>query len=217
MPAGAVLGQREHDLGAHERGVLRYLDPVSVDLTPSEQDERSPRLRAAIAVAALAVAVLAGLGVRWWTHPTIFRDLGDAFVSDPLPVSASALSTTVIFPKVDGTPETVTIDHARAVFSKNTAKATATFWICHLGAGEDPIGAVHDPKSHCRDIVPLETGSTFRHGVAPGSDYLFVTVTPTTVGVAHLAEVEVRYRRAARHLYQQGTESIRADRKITAQ
>jgi hypothetical protein len=174
-------------------------------------------VRVATALAVLALVVIAGLGVRWWTHPTIFRDLGDAYASDPLSLADAALSTTVIFPKVDGEPETVTIDRARAVFSDNTAKATATFSICHLGAEEDPIGAVHDPETYCREMVPLEAGASFRHGVAPDSDYLFVTIAPTTVGVAHLARVEVRYKRGAGHLYQWGTESIRADRKVTVE
>ena len=128
----------------------------------------------------------------------------------------AALSTTVIFPRVDGEPESVTIDRLQAVFYKNTANATATFSICHLGAGEDPIGAVHDPESFCQNIVPVQAGASFHYGAAPDSDYLFVTITATTAGVAHLARVEIRYERGASHLYQQGTESIRVDRKVTA-
>ena len=189
---------------------------MSTDLSPAVQDKRSPLVTVAIAVAVLAAGVAAGLVVRWWTHPTIFGSLGDSYVSLPLPVAEAALSTTVIFPQVDGEPETVTIDRLHAVFSKNTANATATFSICHLGAGEAPIGDVHDPGTDCHDIVPVEDGASFLHGVAPDSDYLFVTITPTTAGVAHLARVEVRYERGAGHLYQRGTESIGIDRKVTA-
>ena len=168
-----------------------------------------------MAIAVLAIVVVAGLGARWWTHPTIFGGLGDSYVSLPLPVADAALSTTVIFPQVDGEPETVTIERLHGVFSKNTANATATFSICHLREGEDPIGAVHDPETYCQDIVPVEAGASFHHGVAPDSDYLFVTIAPTTAGVAHLVRVDVRYKRGAGHLYQQGTESIRVDRKVT--
>ena len=196
---------------------LRYLVSVSADVSPVVQSDSSPLLKAAVTMGVLAVVVALALGVRWWTRPSIFGDLGDSFASsEPLPVAAAALSTTAIFPKVDGEPETVTIDGAQAVFSNNTAKAKVTFSICHLGVDEDPIGAVHDPANYCQDIVPLEAGASFRYGVAPDSDYLFVTIAPTTRGVAHLAQVEVEYTRKRDHLYQRGTESIRVDRKVTA-
>ena len=104
--------------------------------------------------AVLAIAVAGGFGAWWWTHPTAFRDLGDSFALQPRPVDEAVLSTTVIFPKVDGEPETVTIDSLGPVFSKNTARATAAFSICHLSPGEDPIGAAHDPAEFCQDLDP---------------------------------------------------------------
>lgn len=178
--------------------------------------KRSSSVRVAIAVAVLAIVVVAGLSLRWWTHPTLFDNLGDSFRARPLPVANAALSTTVIFPQVDGEPETVTIDGLHAIFSENTAQATATFSICHMHPGEDPIGAVHDPTNHCADIVPVEDGTDFQNGVWPDSDYLFVTITPTKAGIAHLERVEVRYSRDSSHLYQRGPQSIRVDRTVTA-
>lgn len=166
--------------------------------------------------AVLAIAVAGGFGAWWWTHPTAFRDLGDSFALQPRPVDEAVLSTTVIFPKVDGEPETVTIDSLGPVFSKNTARATAAFSICHLSPGEDPIGAAHDPAEFCQDLEPFEAGASFRHGVEPDSDYLLVTLVPATAGVARLARVEIGYRLGADHLYQRGTQSIRVDRKVTA-
>ena len=165
----------------------------------------------------MVLVVVAALGVRWWTHPTVFGGLGDGYRADPRPVERAAMSTTVIFPKVGGDPETVTIDDLRAVFTANTADAAATFGVCHMSAGEDPIGAVHDPADTCADSEAFEKGMTLRHGVAPDSDYLFVTITPTRAGVAHLVRVEVTYHRDATHLWQRGTESIRVDRQITAE
>ncbi len=171
----------------------------------------------AVAVAVLAVLVGAVSFLRWWTHPTVFGGLGDSFAtSGPRPVADAALSTTVVFPRVDGEPETVTIDRAEAVFAANTAEATVSFSICHLGADEDPIGSVDRPEKYCADVVPLEPGARFRHGV-PDSDYLFATIAPTRAGVAHLAEIELTYQRGAGHLYQRGTETIRVDRKVTAE
>ena len=182
-------------------------------MVPAVQHQPSRRVKFVVAV---VVVVLAGVGLRWWTHPNVFGNLGDSFAAAPLPVADAALSTTVIFPNVEGEDETVRMDHIKAIFAKNTAEATATFFICHLSAGESPIGAVHDPEAYCHDIVAVEAGASFHHGVFPSGDYLFVTITPTRPGVARLARVEVGYERGARHFYQRGTESIQVDRKVTA-
>ena len=173
-------------------------------------------LKLAVAVAGVLVLVTAGLGLRWWTHPTVFVDLGDSFSAEPRPVAEAALSSAVIFPNIDDEEETITIKGVEAVFANNSAEAAATFWICHLSAGETPIGSVHDPGEYCRDIVPASAGASFHYDRYPDGDYLFVTITPTRAGVARLARVEVTYARGPQHLYQRGTESIRADRTVTA-
>lgn len=54
------------------------------------------------------------------------------------------------------------------------------------------------------------------HGPREGGDYLFVTVTPTKPGVAHLIRVEVQYQRGIAGLFQRGTESIWSDYKVSA-
>lgn len=163
------------------------------------------------------VLVVAGVVAwRWWTQPTVFTGLGDSYKSDPLPLEDAALSTTVIFPKVNGANEQVTIEGLTATFSDNTAKADASFWLCHMASGEDPIGAVHDPGSVCSDIEAFEPPMRFNHGIAPDSDYLFVTITPTRRGIAHLESVDVDYRRSRDHLYQHGTQTIRVNRSVTA-
>ncbi|MCW2791080.1 MAG: hypothetical protein JWO76_178 [Nocardioides sp.] len=186
-------------------------------MIPAARDRRWRPKRVALVVGALVITlVAAGLGVRWWTHPTVFGGLGDSISMGALPVADAALSTAVIFPKVDGEPETVTISSVHGVFSRNSARASASFSVCHLAAGESPIGSVHDPERYCQDIDPVRAGMSFTQGVAPESDYLFVTLAPTRPGVAHLVRVEVEYARGADHLYQRGTESIRADRKVTA-
>ena len=55
----------------------------------------------------------------------------------------------------------------------------------------------------------------FTHGIAPDSDYLFVTLTPTRRGKAHLESVAVEYRRPGDRFFQRGTQTIRVDREIT--
>ncbi|MGN0062699.1 MAG: hypothetical protein ACI379_00535 [Nocardioides sp.] len=168
---------------------------------------------AAVVTVALAVG---SVGWNWWTHPKAFTDLGDSFIADPQPVADAALSTTVVFPKARGTHETITVNRLSATFSSNTAEADTTFWICHMSAHEDPIGAVSDPGSECSDMEAFAPPMRFDHGVAPDSDYLFVTITPTRPGTAHLTGVEIEYQRSGEHAYQRGAQAIRADRKITA-
>lgn len=191
------------------------MSTVVQEVVDAETSRRWLKL-GATAIAGVLVLVLAGLGLRWWTHPTLFGGLGDTFFAKPRPVAEASLSSTVIFPNVHDAEETITFKNFKAVFSNNTAEAKATFSICHLSAGEMPIGAVHDPEEYCRDIVPAGAGAAFHYDRYPDGDYLFVTITPTRAGAARLARVEVTYARGRQHLYQRGTESIRVDRKVTA-
>jgi hypothetical protein len=186
--------------------------PATSDPAARARRRRNLVLAAMVAVVLLAAGAMAW---RWWTHPSAFSGLGDSYSSDPLPLSGAALSTTVIFPQASGSPEQVTIDGLDAKFSSNTAKAAATFWLCHMAGGEEAIGSVHDPGSVCSTIEAFKPPMRFDYGVAPDSDYLFVTLTPTRRGVAHLKAVDVDYQRSADHFYQQGTQTIRVDRTIT--
>ncbi|WKN47407.1 hypothetical protein [Nocardioides sp. Arc9.136] len=190
---------------------------TDVSTTDASAQPRRPRRKVVLTWVLVGALVLAALFTwRWWTHPTAFDDLGDSGRLDPLPVADAALSTTVIYPKASGSAETVTIDGLDATFSENSAAATATFWVCHLAPDEDPIGAVHDPSSVCGDIESFEPPMRFEHGVAPDSDYLFVTITPSRPGVARLQSVDIEYRRSGEHFYQRGTQTIHVDRKLTA-
>ncbi|CAN5464885.1 hypothetical protein BH09ACT12_BH09ACT12_25810 [soil metagenome] len=169
-----------------------------------------------VAVGAAALLLAGTVAWHWWTHPTAFSDLGDSFRSDPLPLAKAPLSTTVIFPKVGGSAESIEINDLDATFSANTAKARATFWVCHMGANEDPIGAVHDPAATCGDIEAFLPPMEFNHGIAPNSDYLFVTITPTRRGTAYLESVDIDYQRSGSHGFQRGTQTLLVDRRITA-
>ncbi len=163
------------------------------------------------------MAVALALGVRWWTHPTLFTSLGDRFVSAPQPVAESALSTTVVFPLTDkGEAERITLRDLHAVFKTNTAEADAAFYVCHMGAGESPIGAGHDPRQDCGDFERFEPGTSFELDVAP-SDYLFVSITPARPGVAHLTHVRLDYALGADHFWQRGEQTIEVNRRVIAE
>lgn len=191
--------------------------PVTTDVTKPAGREPARRRRTVILAVVLAVVVVSGVMVgRWWTHPTAFNDLGDGYEAGPRRVADAAVSTTVIFPKIAGSREAITLHDLSATFSENTAGAEATFWLCHMAPGEVPIGAVHDPGATCSDIERFEAPMQFDHGVDADSDYVFVTVSPTRAGVAHLKAVDVDYRRSSAHLFQRGTQTILADRKVTA-
>jgi len=103
-----------------------------------------------------------------------------------------------------------------ATFSENRAQARTSFWVCHMTASDDRFIAVPDPERSCDDVEAFAPGMEFSYGVAPDSDYLFVTITPTHRGSAHLESVDVDYRRPAEHGFQSGTQTIRTDRRITA-
>lgn len=192
------------------------MSAITEDQAASGAQPARRRRSSILAILIAFVLVAAGMVAwNWWTHPKAFGGLGDGHETDPLPLADSALSTTVVFPKVSGPPETVTIRSLDATFSENTAEAGATFWLCHITAGEVPIGSVFDPESTCADIEKFTAPMRFEHGVWPDSDYLFVTITPTRSGVAKLESVDIDYSRSKRHLYQRGTETIAADRVVT--
>ncbi|MFC6286722.1 hypothetical protein ACFP3Q_10955 [Nocardioides sp. GCM10027113] len=179
------------------------------------QVKRHP-LRTAVIVAVALLVAAGAPALHWWTHPSVFGGLGDAHRLAPRPLDRAAVATAVTLPRTEGEAETVTIEDVQAVLSENSARARVTFRICHLGPGEDVIGTVHDPGRFCKDSETFEPGMSFRHGVAPDSDYLFAMITPTSPGVVHLEQVEITYQRGRDGLYQQGTQTIRVDRKVVA-
>ncbi|MGZ6768566.1 MAG: hypothetical protein ACXVEQ_19960 [Nocardioidaceae bacterium] len=188
------------------------MSTVAADETHATSRVSRPRLLA-WALAGLALIAI-GIGAHWWTHATVFHDLGDSIAMDPLPVAKGALSSTVIFPDHDAR-ETITIKSIDANFSTNTAGARATFSICHMGAGDAVIGTAHTARRWCHDIVPAGTGSTVRLGTSRNRDYVFVTITPTRPGSAHLESFDIDYRRSGSHLFQRGSQTIQADRRLT--
>lgn len=188
---------------------------AEAESAPSPRPASRRRLRRLLAgLLAVVVVVTGSWAYQWWTHPKAFDESAGTYGTHPLPVSHAALSSTVIFPQTSGTPETVTIDQLDATLSENSAKSEVTFWICHMTAGEGPIGAVFDPESYCSDVERFEAPARFKHGVEPESDYLFVTITPTRPGVTHLESIDIDYRRPE-HFHQRGTQTIAAERAVT--
>lgn len=188
----------------------------SQPLAPTVRSRWSKR-RIAVLAATVAVAALLVLGVRWWTHPTLFDSLGDSVTLKPRPVARAAVSTTVVFPRTEGESiEKVTLNDLDAVFRTNTAKAQVSYAICRMSAGEDPVLAVGNAGRFCSNLEPFESGARLNLGVDPDSDYLLATVTPTRPGVAHLTQVRLTYALDRSHLWQRGTQTVRVDRKVTA-
>ncbi|GAA2014062.1 hypothetical protein GCM10009719_25880 [Nocardioides kribbensis] len=188
-------------------------DVEAASTSSTSAQRRRVTIVLSVVVAALLVAAVS-VGWHRWTHPSIFTGLGDTYASPPLPVGKASILTTVIFPRVDGEGEEVTIEGLSADFSSNSAEAEVLFGVCHMNAAADPIGAVRDPRPFCEDIEAFEPPMSFDYGVAPRSDYLFVTITPTRPGEGHLASVTVDYRRSAAHLGQHGTQTLRVVREI---
>ena len=163
---------------------------------------------------ALAVGVLAA--GWWWTHPTLISLDSYSEKMDPRPVAKAAVSFGILSPKVRGQAVTVTIDKVSATLAENSASAKITYSICHMTAGEAPLGAVHDPKKYCADLVPLAPGATYHYGVVPNSDYLILTITPTQPGVVRVTGVQLTYSAGSDHFYQRGTQRGDIQLQVTA-
>ena len=171
---------------------------------------RHPGAGSALAVAGVLLVVGAVLGARWWTHPALFDDSGDAFVADPVPVAEAALNAGVVFPPADPKDEAVvTIRSVRAHFVTNTARATASFSICRGGGTQ--IGDVHgDLHRYCPDVVPLDEPTGFRYAADSG-DVLVLTVSPRQAGRARVDGVHLDYTLDGSHLWQRGGQTIAVD------
>jgi hypothetical protein len=216
-PGTAVRRRRAEVAVRREPKGLSHPYAVSVSCDSLVASRRRGRTRAVVVGVVVVLVVVGAAGLDRWRHPTAFGGLGDGFVADPRPVAQAGLATTVIFPVTRGEDvETVALRDVSAVFSTNTAEATATFSVCHMSPGENPIGVVDEADDYCARVEPFTPGMELRRDETHTSDYLVVTVTPTRPGVAQLERVEVDYRRAARHFLQQGVESIRVSRRITA-
>lgn len=190
---------------------------TDVSTSGASAQPRRPRRKVVLTWVLVGAFVLAALFTwHWWTHPTAFDERGGVAGVVPSPLAEPTLSSTIVYPKVSGSAETVIIDGLDANFSKNTADASVSFWVCHSAPDEDPVGAARDMDGECRDMEAVETPMRFEHRVGRGSDYLFITITPSRRGVARLESVDIEYRRSREHFYQRGTQTIHADRKLTA-
>lgn len=165
--------------------------------------------RVVLGVAAVAVLILLGWGGSWWTHPTLLRDtspLGNIKTS-PKPVQRATLHAAVAAPPVHGKhSETITFAAAEAHFATNSAHARASFSVCVHRPGASVIGAVDGSLSqYCRQVRPIEAGTKIRWSAGyPPSEYVVVTITPTTPGTARVDAVTFDYTRSWAHLHQHG-------------
>ena len=180
-------------------------------------DSRRPRLRA-LAAAALVLALLAALavGYRWWSHPDLLEDRGDAMGMAPAPVAQAARAAAVPFPDVDAEdPTTITFRGASAVLDRDSARAEVSFFLCTWIQAEGVIGYVGgDLSTYCSDVRPITEGTELSY--PSPSEYVVVLVTPTRPGTTHLTRVDLDYSLDASHLFRRGTDSIRMDLKIRA-
>lgn len=168
-----------------------------------------------IPLIAIALVIAGLVGWRWWTHADAFEEGAAGFKASPRPVAEAALTTTVIMPKDSGEVERITIKGLDATFDRNGAAAKATFGVCHMSQGQDPIGFVHDPAEACANLEPVELPMEFTYGVAPDSDYLTVTITPRKPGTARLTGVTIDYERPD-HFDQRGEQILDLDTTVTA-
>lgn len=168
-------------------------------------------VRGAVVLVALStvVALVAGFA-WWWTHPTLFRDLGVAEGMDrPLPVAQARLSEGIVFPPLHG-GTTVDLRSASAHFTTNSAAARASFVICHDGA----VGLVKgDLGKYCTSTTALPSSFRFAHG---DREIVVMTLTASKPGRVHVDKVTLDYRRGSDRLWQRGKQTIAVDLTFSA-
>jgi hypothetical protein len=162
----------------------------------------------AVAAGVGVVAVLAGLALRWWTHPDVFGEAGGAgdFVADPRPVSQAQMTFAVVVPRLSSSPATVTFRSAPVMtFATNTAQAEITFGICHPSHVRiaDVFGS---GDRYCSEIDPIVAGTTFHF--RPGGPYIIATSTPTTPGVVVMTGADFDYATDRSHWYRRGVDHV---------
>ena len=173
-------------------------------------------------VLVLVVAAALVAASWWWTHPRVFDDFNGSSIVHPRPLAQSAESMAVTFPAT-GDEETADLRllGAEVHYAVDTAAAEATFSVCHLSPGEEPLGT-GDLDENCRDHEPLRDGADFRlarwlpRELGARGDYLVLTVTPTKPGRVRVDRVDVSYALGADHLWRRGTERLGMDVTITA-
>lgn len=161
------------------------------------------------------IGVLAG---RWWTSPSVFRDRGDSFTADPVPLSEAALSTAVTFPSRDDEDRVVTFSDARAHFTVNSAAARATFAICTPARADDLIGFVKadDLPEFCSRVRPLVPGTRMTQTSDRHGDYVVMTLHPRRPGRLTVDRVDLDYALGWERLRQRGTQAVRLAVTLTA-
>lgn len=166
-----------------------------------------------VVVAALVTGVV--LGVRWWTHPDLFGDLGARSVAVSRPIDRATLHVAVTFPSVEERDEVqLSFRDVEAHFSSNSARTEAKFWLC---SGESSIGVVRGRlEKHCPDARRIERGTRMTYSSAPDSDHVVVTLRPTRPGRSRLHQVDLDYSMGAGGFYRRGTESIDLDVTVRA-
>jgi hypothetical protein len=165
------------------------------------------------AVVALVAAVLAG---HWWTHPSLFGDLGYGFRAAPAPVSRAALAVAVTDPWNAGDAEEVSFGGAEARFAVNTARARATFSIC-TPSDKGLLGSAkaEDLTRFCSSLRPLP-GAPMASRSSETGEYVILRVRPTRPGRVRVVGVALDYALGRDHLFQRGTDTVAMDITVLA-
>ena len=162
-----------------------------------------------LAVLALTVGVW---GLRWWTHPDVFgAGVGvGSFSAAPQPVATSRLTFGVLLPPGDGSRTTVTFRGTPVMnFATNTARATATFSVCHRPPEPQGtfIGISKGLGNHeCTRLDPIVAGTTLRY--PSPAEYVIATITPTRPGKVLATGADFDYSLDRSGWYRRGNDHV---------
>ena len=164
-----------------------------------------------VLVLAVFCTVVAGLGLRWWTHPDLLNAKNGLWITtSKLPFQRAQQTYGVVVPPGPGTPTTITFRSVPvARFATNTANATVVFSVCHRPPGPRGsfIGGVSGSGDHyCTSIDPIVAGTTLRFPTT--AEYIIATSTPTQAGKVVITGADFDYPLDRSHWYRRGVEGV---------
>lgn len=155
------------------------------------------------------LVVLTALGLAlayslWWTNPTAFTSVGNAFGFKQTTETMHPVTVDMVQRSVHADTETITLNHVSARVVTNTADARITFAVCQREG--TPFMSANGPATRSCETVTEVEGQQVRL-TAGATATITMTVAPQRRGRVVIGGMEVDYTRGADHLWQRGSQA----------
>jgi hypothetical protein len=170
---------------------------------------RAPRRRLNRRRIATGLVFLVGPGLvlaysSWWTRPSTFTELGNAFSMKQAASDLHPVTFDMVQRSVHEGPETITVDEVRARIVTNTADALITFAVCQRN--DEPFMSADGTAARSCDTVTDVADRQVRL-TADATTTITMTVTPRRAGRVWIRGMDVSYARGPYHLWQRGSQA----------